>query len=211
MEGRAAWRVSRQRARQANVPLTMWPGRSLLLRMFGRPCGLLGRLGGIIMARTNRRHAAWAIGLLDVRSETTVLEVGFGPGVGIELLARSARRVFGVDPSPAMLLQARRRNVAAVREGRVELRQGSAESLPLADASCDGVLAVNSLQVWPDPLRGLCEVRRVLKPGGRLALAFTIHSGQARAGLSELVAAAGFENCRIAEADKAFCLLAMRP
>jgi ubiquinone/menaquinone biosynthesis C-methylase UbiE len=196
--------------RMAHVPCPMNIGRSLLLRLFGRPRGILGRLGGHIMARVNRHCAAWAVGLLDVRPQDRVLEIGCGPGVGIELLAHSALCVVGVDPSPEMLRQARRRNALAVRDGRVELRQGSAESLPLADASCDRVLAVNSLQVWPDARGGLREVRRVLKPDGRLALAFTVHSGQARTGLSELVADAGFENCRIVEANQAFCLLAMR-
>jgi ubiquinone/menaquinone biosynthesis C-methylase UbiE len=46
-----------------------------------------------------------------------------------------------------MLRQARRHNAEAVREGRVDLRQGSVEHLPLADESCDKALAVNSMQV----------------------------------------------------------------
>jgi hypothetical protein len=62
--------------------------KSVLLRAFGRPKGILGRLGGIIMARTNRDMAARTIELLDVQPNDRVLEIGFGPGVGIELLAR---------------------------------------------------------------------------------------------------------------------------
>ena len=57
---------------------------SILLRMFGRPKGILGRLGGIIMARTNQKCAAWVIALLDIQPHDRVLEVGFGPGVGIQ-------------------------------------------------------------------------------------------------------------------------------
>jgi ubiquinone/menaquinone biosynthesis C-methylase UbiE len=128
--------------------------------------------------------------------------------VAIEMLARAARAVAGVDPSPELLRQARRRNAAAVREGIVDLRQGSVERLPLADESCDKALAINSMQVWPDALSGLREIRRVLRPGGRLALAFTVHSGQPRDRVPDLVAAAGFGDCRLVEAEHAFCLLA---
>jgi 16S rRNA A1518/A1519 N6-dimethyltransferase RsmA/KsgA/DIM1 with predicted DNA glycosylase/AP lyase activity len=55
--------------------------RELLMRMFGRPKGVLGRLGGVIMARVNRDAAAQVIEVLDVRPDDKVLEVGFGPGV----------------------------------------------------------------------------------------------------------------------------------
>ena len=188
--------------------MPMSRGENLLLRMFGRPRGLLGLLGGNVMARVNRRHAAWAIGLLEVRSSDAVLEVGFGPGVAIALLARLARHVVGIDVSAAMLRQAKRRNAAAIRDGRVDLRQGSAEHLPFAADSFDAALAVNSMQVWPDAAAGLREMLRVLRPGARAALAFTVHSGQRPHGASDLVAAAGFTDYRLVETDQAFCVLA---
>src|SRR6266511_2833082 len=61
--------------------------RSILMRMFGRPKGLLGKLGGVIMARMNYDCATWVIQLLHIQPNDKVLEVGFGPGVGIQLLA----------------------------------------------------------------------------------------------------------------------------
>ena len=74
-------------------------GRELLLRMFGRPKGFLGRLGGLIMARVNRDAAAQVIKLLGIRPDDKVLEVGFGPGVGIQLLLEriTGGWVAGVD------------------------------------------------------------------------------------------------------------------
>ncbi len=103
----------------------MSTGSSILMHMFGRLRGLLGRLGGTIMARTNRRYAAWAIDLLGVQQHESVLEIGFGPGIAIQLLVPKAHRVAGVDPSAVMLRQATRRNAAAISEGRVELRQAA--------------------------------------------------------------------------------------
>ena len=142
-------------------------GKRILMRMFGRPTGLLGRLGGIIMARTNQKVAAWAIDLLGVNPSDRVLEVGFGPGVGIQRLAKSASsgRVVGVDCSTEMVEQATARNAKAIEAGRVELREGSVERLPFEDETFNRALVVNSMQVWPDVVGGLREIRRVMKPG----------------------------------------------
>jgi len=178
--------------------------------MFGQPRGVLGWLGGIIMARANRRHAEWAVKLLDVKSHERALEIGFGPGVAIALLAEAAGSVAGIDPSEKMLRLANRRNAMAIALGRVDLRRGSAGRQPFADESFDKALAINSMQLWPDPLTGLHETRRVLRPGGRLALAFTVHSGQRRGVVPELVTAAGFSTCRMIDTERAFCLLAVR-
>src|SRR2546430_11861256 len=161
----------------------------ILLHMFGRPQGILGRLGGIIMARTNQQCAAWVIGLLDIQPNDRVLEVGFGPGVGIQLLARSASAgyIAGVDSSEEMVEQARARNVKALESGRVDLRHGSVVSLPFEDRIFDKALAINSLQVWPDAVAGLREMRRVLKTGGVSALRFIPPSGQTESRVPEML------------------------
>lgn len=186
---------------------------SLLLRAFGRPQGLLGKVGGVIMARTNQRCAAWVVNLLDVQPEDRVLEVGFGPGVGIELLARSARDgyVAGVDCSEEMVAQATDRNLRAIERGRVDLRHGSVASRPFADHTFDKALAINSMQVWPDARAGLRELQRVMKTGGRLALGFTPHSGQAKSGLSEMLTEAAFTDTHVVETELGFCVLAIAP
>jgi hypothetical protein len=72
-----------------------WLG-TLPMRMFGHPKGVLGRLGGMIIARMNRDAAEQVIELLDVQSDDKILEVGFGPGVAIQLLLHRSRP----HPSP---------------------------------------------------------------------------------------------------------------
>jgi SAM-dependent methyltransferase len=98
--------------------------RSLAMRMFGRPRGVLGRLGGHLMARMNADFGEWVAGLLEIGARERVLEVGFGAGVIIEKLAGLVPEghVAGVDASAEMVAQARARNAEAGRSGLVELR-----------------------------------------------------------------------------------------
>ena len=154
--------------------------RELLMRMFSRPKGVLGRLGGVIMARVNRDAAAQIIEMLNVRPDDKVLEVGFGPGVAIQMLLHHvpAGSVAGVDQSQEMVRQAAARNADALRSRRADLRYGSVERLPFADETFDKALAINSMQAWPDARAGLREIQRVLKHGGNVALGFTVNSGQ---------------------------------
>ena len=74
----------------------------------------------------------------------------------------------------------------------------------------DKAFAINSMQVWPDAMAGLVEMRRVVKSGGTVALAFTPPSGQPKQGLVDTITAAGFSAARMVETDN-FCALATRP
>jgi ubiquinone/menaquinone biosynthesis C-methylase UbiE len=122
---------------------------------------------------SNRQRNAWAVSLLDVQPTDRVLEVGFGPGIAIRELSRCAPEgcVYGVDHSEVMMRHAGRRNAEGVRDGRVDLRLGSVEDLPKFDAPFDKLLSVNSIGFWDDPVQRLAELRRLLRAGGRIAIA----------------------------------------
>jgi ubiquinone/menaquinone biosynthesis C-methylase UbiE len=102
------------------------------------------------------------------------------------------------------------RNAAAIRSGRVDLRRGSVDSLPFDDSSFDGVLAINSMQVWPDAVAGLREIRRVLRPGATIALGFTLWSGQNSDTVTDTLLIAGFCEVQAVEIDAGFCVLATK-
>jgi len=85
--------------------------------------------------------------------------------------------VAGIELSETMLKQARKLNAAAIAAGRTELRQGNATSLPYADGKFDKAFAVNVHYFWEDPLAALRETKRVIKPGGRIALGFIDKEG----------------------------------
>jgi SAM-dependent methyltransferase len=198
-----------------------------VVRQFHRPHGWGGRAAGWVMANrgSNRQRNIWAVGLLDVQPGDRVLEIGFGPGVAIRELARRATSglVVGVDHSEVMVQQARRRNAAAVQAGRVDLRLGTAEHLPVFDAPFDKILAVNSLMFWDDPVDRLVELRGLLRPGGRIAIAFQPRgpgasderAAQAGREMAEQFAAAGFTDVRIETLElqptNAVCVLGVNP
>jgi SAM-dependent methyltransferase len=147
---------------------------------FARPRGVLGVLGGLILAVETRERQRWVVSRLCLGHQERVLEVGFGPGVALAEAARTASFVAGVDQSDVMLRMARRRNAAAIREGRVDLRLGRADALPYADGRFDKAFSVNSVKAWPDAAAGLREARRVLRPGGLLAVAWQPVPGEPR-------------------------------
>ncbi len=143
---------------------------------FGRPTGLRGRAAGLLMAHrpSNRRRNTWAVSLLDVRSDDRVLELGFGPGIAIRELSRIAAEgyVCGIDHSELMLRRARRRNADGLRRGVVDLRLGTVDELPAFDALFDKILTVNTNMFWSEPVTRLAELRRLLRPGGLIAVVY---------------------------------------
>jgi SAM-dependent methyltransferase len=141
-------------------------------RQFARPSGVAGWLVGHLLAFKNRRRGEWVRSLLNVRPGDHVLEIGFGPGVDILRVSEAAEHGFvaGIDPSSAMVRQAKRRNSVAVEAGLVELLCAPAERIPYPAGSFDKVYAINSLQFCDLP-RALQEIHRVLKAGGLVAAA----------------------------------------
>jgi ubiquinone/menaquinone biosynthesis C-methylase UbiE len=95
-----------------------------------------------------------------------VLDVGLGSGLNIPLYGRGVLRLYGIDPSVALLRMARGRPAG----GRypVVLLEGTAEQLPLADGTVDTVVTTWTLCSIPDPVRALREIRRVLQPESTL-------------------------------------------
>jgi ubiquinone/menaquinone biosynthesis C-methylase UbiE len=135
----------------------------------------------------------------------SILDVGCGTG---RLLRRAgarwpAARLIGVDPAEGMIAEARRLTPGAT------FHLGTAEALPLPDASVDLAMSTLSFHHWRDGAAGLCEVARVLRPGGRFVLAdfilpawlrpFLGHAGSDRsprpAAVRALFAQAGLEVC----------------
>ncbi len=136
------------------------------------PSGRAGRVAGMLMSLVNRVPNRLAVEALQVQSNDTVLELGFGPGRAVQILASLAPDgfVFGIDASTEMLARASRLNASAVRRGQVQLRLGNFGHLPWTDSTFDKILAVNVVYFFDQEGQHLREILRVLKPGGLLSL-----------------------------------------
>jgi demethylmenaquinone methyltransferase/2-methoxy-6-polyprenyl-1,4-benzoquinol methylase len=109
---------------------------------------------------------------LRLRPGATVLDLATGTGDLAILIARENPdvRVIGVDPSSRMLEVAARKVREEGLEGRIDLREGDAQALDLADASVDGVTMAFGIRNVPDRPKALREMARVTNEGGRVAI-----------------------------------------
>jgi ubiquinone/menaquinone biosynthesis C-methylase UbiE len=107
------------------------------------------------------------------RASGEVLEVAVGTGRNFPFYPQGVR-LTGIDLSPPMLEFARKR--AGQLGVHIDLREGDAQDLPFPDASFDTVVCTLSLCNIPDDRRAIAEMKRVLRPGGRLLLLDHIRS-----------------------------------
>jgi demethylmenaquinone methyltransferase/2-methoxy-6-polyprenyl-1,4-benzoquinol methylase len=100
----------------------------------------------------------------------TVLDVASGTaGVALQLAARTPADIIGVDLTLGMLARGRRNVAQAGMLGRVQLVAGRAEQLPFPDEAFDALTFTYLLRYVDDPQATLCELARVVKPGGAVA------------------------------------------
>jgi SAM-dependent methyltransferase len=108
-----------------------------------------------------------------IRPGDRVLDIGAGSGTDTLIAARAVApsgRVFALDMTPAMLAKLRS-NVALADAANVEVIEGNAEAIPLADDSVDVVTSNGVLNLVPDKPKAFAEIFRVLRPGGRVQIA----------------------------------------
>lgn len=109
---------------------------------------------------------------LPLRTDATIVDIGCGTGSALRHAAEqvTAGTLIGIDPVPRMVEIAVQQTAMHPAVARIRFYQGAADALPVAEQSADVVLAFDSFDHWPDPLAGLSEVRRILKPGGRFVV-----------------------------------------
>ena len=106
---------------------------------------------------------------IGVAASGRVLDVGIGSGLNLPFYAGPIDRVIGVDPSPELLRFAEKR--ASQTSVPTELLRGAGEALPIGDKTIDTAVVTFTLCTVCNPAATLGEVRRVLKPSGRLLFA----------------------------------------
>jgi ubiquinone/menaquinone biosynthesis C-methylase UbiE len=142
------------------------------------PSGFRGKLFGKLMEWTNAAAYQKVLQALAPSDNERFLEIGFGTGRFAEMLLSNTPETFvaGVDPTETMVETTLNRLIKKGWENRIDIRQGTDNSLPWREDRFDGVIAIHCFQFWPDPDLSIAEISRVLRPQGRIIIAFRDHS-----------------------------------
>ncbi|XP_055366559.1 uncharacterized methyltransferase YdaC isoform X2 [Betta splendens] len=118
----------------------------------------------------NRVLEEGAVQLCGIQPGDVVLELGHGPGLGLQaaanLLTGPTGHLIGVDYSEYMHQLASKKMKELVASGKVTLHHCDVTTMPLSDSTVDRVFHCNCYYFWPDLRKGAAEIHRVMKPGG---------------------------------------------
>ena len=184
--------------------------------------GVSGFMLGLTFLFGRSKDAVLAADLTGIGAGDDVVDVGCGPGVAFREARRRGATVTGVDPAPPMLRLGR-----LVSRRDVTYLEGTAEALPLPDGSASVAWSLATAHHWDDVEQGLAEVRRVLRPDGRLlVLEHRVTPGakgharhgwtdEGAAAFAALCGAAGFTDAHVEQHEgrhgPALAVLAVRP
>lgn len=140
-----------------------------LMRQVRKPSRWMGRFIGRGM---NQRHSLltdWGISH-DIGKQWTILDAGCGGGRTVGELANAADegKVYGLDYAEGSLAASRDYNWRLIADGRIQIEYGIVSRLPFSDGVFDLVTAIETQYYWPNLQEDMREIRRVLKPGGKL-------------------------------------------
>ena len=137
------------------------------------------RWGAVLSFGQDPRWRRFLVTRIDVRPTDTVLDVATGTAaVALELVRQKDCFVIGVDRTPEMLDEGRRRVALAAATRKIRLQEADARSLPFDDGQFDALTFTYLLRYVEDPAATLAELARVVKPGGSIAgLEFALPRG----------------------------------
>ena len=143
-----------------------------LAKHLGNPEGEIGKAVTANLNKTNAGAYLAALEKLGINAGDHVIEIGFGNGREIPQVLSLSNDVtyFGLDISDTMVAAASEFNADSIRRGRVTLARGPSSAIPADANTFDKAFALNTIYFWPNPVADLQELRRVLRPDGRLVL-----------------------------------------
>lgn len=135
------------------------------------PSGTLGRIMLRIMNKAHHSLTLW--GLSKLMSGDNILDVSCGGGNAVWTMAQTGKykHIFGIDYSTDALSIAASKNKKYIESGLVTIMQASVLDLPFEAEYFDAITTFQSHYHWPDVLKAMHEIYRILKPGGQFVLA----------------------------------------
>ncbi|AKA68078.1 class I SAM-dependent methyltransferase [Clostridium scatologenes] len=142
-----------------------------------------GELGKIIADDMNKSHfelTGWGLQKININTKDTILDIGCGGGRTVNRLAGMAKegKIFGIDYSIDCVKWSKDYNEKLIKDGKVEIIHASVEKIPFEDNKFDVISAVETIYFWPDLVENLKEVKRVLKPLGKLVIICEMYSSE---------------------------------
>ena len=140
-----------------------------------RPEGLFGRLVmRLVFDQGNAFLNSFVSDLMSVKTDDRIIEIGSGTGKLIYKMAQNIDTglIEGVDFSSAMVSVARKKNKNSIAKGRVKIVEGDFDNLPYEKEKYSKACSVNTLYFWPSPMHTAKIIADILKPDGKLILAF---------------------------------------
>ncbi|XP_033107885.1 uncharacterized methyltransferase YdaC-like isoform X2 [Anneissia japonica] len=140
--------------------------------------GLAGWFISKILKSRNSIVVYHAVRACNIERHHHVLEIGFGPGLGMasvaEIIRSGTGKVYGIDFSQSMVDETTGRLSEDIKQGKADVRLGDVVSLPFQDASMDRIFHTNCYYFWPDMNAASKELYRVLKPGGMMVTVYIL-------------------------------------
>lgn len=137
-------------------------------RQFGNPRGFIGAICCKMMNCINNKMYNSVAQEITACENSAILDIGYGNGYLLKMLYKKFNcNLCGIEISTDAEKIAQRRNAKGIKEGKIKLLQSDCCDMPFGEGLFDGVASVNTIYFWEDTLKGLSEVRRVLKDGGK--------------------------------------------
>ena len=142
--------------------------KEFIASQFKKPSGPFGIFTSNLMIKGNRKNYETMLVSLNPQSQDKLLEIGYGPGIGIKMIAEtcSGCTVDGIDFSQLMYKRAGKYNKRFIVEGRVSLRYGDFLRAPLTENHYDKIFCLNVIYFWEELNPPFNRVYSLLKENG---------------------------------------------
>jgi len=146
--------------------------KQTLLNQVRKPNGKLGRVIATGMNKGHAKLAKWGFSNFLIEPNYVILDIGCGGGGNIKYFAEiiTDGKVYGIDYSETAIYISTKINKKYIEKGIVEIYHGSVSSLPFKDNYFNLISGFEAYYFWPDLIRDLKEINRILKPNGYLIL-----------------------------------------